>query len=228
VHVWTTSLRVSADRLERSTSVLSPAELAKMRSFLRPEDGARFALARSFLRNTLSRYVGAPARAIEFHIEAKGKPYLESPPWLRFNLSHTIGVAVVAICREARVGVDVERLDRTIHNMQRISRRNFTEREQAFLRSQGSDEEKSRAFLEAWTRKEAFIKATGEGLTRRLTSFEVAFGAGSCAKLLSIDGSADKAGAWTMLSFRPSGGTVGALAIEADSLREVRWLRGDP
>lgn len=175
-HVWLFSMPPSAGwdagRLEQLTTWLSESERERASDFRMKEDRVQFIAAHAFLRDVLSRYV--PERGPEtwdYVIGPYGRPELAEQElrWLRFNLSHTGGLAACAVTQALDCGVDVERRDKR-RNFLGMSRTAFSELEQANLR-QIPEEERQARFYEIWTLKEAYIKAIGMGLSQPLHQF---------------------------------------------------------
>lgn len=177
--------------------LLDPVELARADRFLRRKHGRRFVVARSALREVLGRELGVGPQEIAFEYGEHGKPELDPARHrgdLQFNLSHSHELALVAVTRGARIGVDVEHR-RRIERAMKIAERFFSEAEKAAL---GGLPEAAHheAFLLCWTCKEAYIKAIGEGLSRPLRSFDVGF-IGSPA-LLKVEGHPAEPASWQM------------------------------
>lgn len=157
--------------LEELTGLLDPEERARADRFLLPEHGRRFRAARGQLRRLLAAETGRPASDLELAYAEHGKPYLPRHPELSFNLSHSHEGAVCAVCRGAAVGVDLEWTLRRVEFLL-VGRRFFSAPEVRKL--DGTPEERQReVFFNCWTRKEAYIKALGDGLARPLDSFGV-------------------------------------------------------
>lgn len=175
-HVWLFPLAPStswdASRLEELTGWLTPSEQERANDFRSREDRVQFVAAHAFLRAVLSRYLPdrEPAEW-DYVIGPYGRPELAEPElrWLRFNLSHTGGLAACAVTRQLDCGVDVERRDKR-RNFLGMSRTAFSELEQASLR-QIPEEQRQARFYEIWTLKEAYIKAIGMGLSQPLHQF---------------------------------------------------------
>src|SRR6185436_16970101 len=118
-------------------------------------DRKRFAVPRGLLRVILGRYAGVDPAAFAFSYGSSGKPAIENPPDARlftFNVSHSAGVALIAVAREHAIGVDVERL-REIEALE-IARRFFSQAEIDAVQS-ASGAERQREFFSCWTRKES-------------------------------------------------------------------------
>ena len=174
VHVWFTrpDRAAGAALTARYDALLSADERERHRRFHFDRDRHHFLVAHALVRTTLSRYSQVDPAAWTFTRGPHGRPEIASPairPGLRFNLSHTPGLVTVAVALDADVGIDVEGL-RTRDTSIAIARRFFAPAEVAYLLSRPAPEH-PRIFLEIWTLKEAYIKATGEGFRARLDRF---------------------------------------------------------
>ncbi len=161
--------------LDRYQVLLSDDERVRWRRFLFEKDRHRFLVARAMLRDVLSRYVRWVPHSLVFEYNAHGKPALAHPAGLpiRFNLSHSGGLAVCAVTQQCDVGVDVENPDRQTDILS-LARRFFAEEEVEQLRRKPHEEQRQ-VFFEFWTLKEAYIKARGEGLSIPLDAFAFSF-----------------------------------------------------
>jgi 4'-phosphopantetheinyl transferase len=195
-------------------SALSPAERARAARFVFDVHRRRFSAARAALRRILAAHLGTTPAAIVFTELAHGKPAVAG---LEFNLSHSDELAVIAVTRDAPLGVDVERV-RDVPDALAIAEHYFAPGERAALAAAPAAE-RARAFLRCWTRKEAFIKAIGEGLSHPLQRFEVALDA---ARFIAIDGSEAAAARWSLVALEPAPGYIGALAVPATPA-EITW-----
>ncbi|HET6617507.1 MAG TPA: 4'-phosphopantetheinyl transferase superfamily protein [Gemmatimonadota bacterium] len=178
------------------------------------------------LRSILAAYLDADPRETRFTTDPGGKPRLDrgwSSVPLSFNLTHSRGRALVAVASGREVGVDVERLRRDLP-MDRLAARFFSPREIAALRAT-SDTVRPAAFFACWTRKEAFVKATGAGIFRQpLQSFVVSVEPGAGPVPLEIPGHADEAGRWRIESLDVGPGYAAAVAVEGPfRVRRFRW-----
>ena len=169
VQVWRVELEQDAATVDRLYSVLAPAERAQADRFVFPHDRLHYIVAHAALRGVLGRRLGRPPAAFGFQVGANGKPCLQGYP-LHFNLSHAGSLALIAVSATRRLGVDLEPL-RAIPDALELATQ-FHPAELAALRASHPS---PRAFFECWTRKEAFVKATGQGLSTPLDSFEVTF-----------------------------------------------------
>jgi 4'-phosphopantetheinyl transferase len=171
----------------------------------------------------LAGYLGQPPQAICFAYNEWGKPalapeFVESD--LRFNLSHSEDLAMYAFVLERDVGVDLEMIGVEVVN-ERVAENFFSPSEVETLRALPR-EHQAEAFFNCWTRKEAYVKARGQGLSIELKSFDVSLIPGEEAKILRGE---DCLG-WSLVSFKPEGDCVAAMAIQGSELHIVqpRWL----
>jgi 4'-phosphopantetheinyl transferase len=198
------------------------AVVEQFRPFLTPDEtdrGARFRfehlqrsfiLARGALRVLLGRYLETAPRDVEFSYGAKGKPSLAALAGLQFNASHSDGLALFAFTADCEIGVDVEAI-RPMPDMEEIAKRFICAEESAELMSIPA-EERDQSFFLCWTRKEAYIKATGEGLSAPLDAFRVTLRPDEPARFVHFSNDRAAALAWTMHDLRLGPGYAGALA----------------
>jgi len=158
--------------LEQARDWLNEEERMRADRFHRAEHRARFIRARGMLRYLLGVSLGTPPGSLIFAAGERGKPYLRGIG-LHFNLSHSEDRAVLAVSRQASIGIDIECFHRRV-DIDGLSRRCFCESEIAMFAGM-SEEEKQRAFFRVWTAKEARMKATGEGFYLDPRRIEVAF-----------------------------------------------------
>jgi 4'-phosphopantetheinyl transferase len=194
---------------------LSPDEKARAGRFVFARHQRRFAAGRGALRAILGGYLDrAPAR-LRFEYGPHGKPSLAAPEaesGLRFNLSHSQGLALVAVTRFRELGVDVEEV-RPLVDAQPIAARCFSaEENRVFLGVPAAD--RLAVFFNCWTRKEAYLKALGDGLARPLDTFDVTLRAGEPARLVRVRGDEEEAARWSLRALEPAPGFVGALSVE--------------
>ncbi len=220
VHVIAASLDELPSAARRAW--LSADEVARAERFHFPRDRHRFAAGRGLLRGLLGRYLGLDPAELRFVYGPRGKPGLGPEARdLRFNVSHSGGLALLAFVRGRHLGVDLER-ERPLPEAEEMAGRFFSPRESAELRRlPGAD--RPRAFFRCWTRKEAFIKATGEGLSRPLDAFDVTLAPGEPARLLRVEGEPGDPGRWWLRDLELAAGFAGALAVEGPPLRVACW-----
>lgn len=165
VQVWAARLDLEGEAISRFRSILSSQERARSRRFLFERDRARFMAARGWLRTILSSCLGTEPQRVEFGQGPKGKPRLGGEfarSGLQFNLSHSKNLAVIAVAPRDRVGVDVEQL-REVPQLRGLVERAFSPRERDEINKLPAGEQ-HQAFFRTWTRKEACLKAAGEGI----------------------------------------------------------------
>jgi 4'-phosphopantetheinyl transferase len=215
IHVWRVALDRPPDELAALASLLSPEEHTRAARYRFHNARGEFIAGRAALRSILAAYLVATPRELLFDHGAQGKPRLrgDAPP-LYFNLSHSHGLALVAVTPAVEIGVDVERV-RTFANQQALAERFFAPREVAALLTV-AEAERPTAFFHAWTRKEAFVKAWGVGISYGVERVEVTLLPGEPAHLLCLDGCAEAATAWSLSHLEPAPGYVGAVALEGN------------
>ncbi len=219
VDVWAASLDPASTLASRLAWCLAPDEEARARSFVAPRDRDRFTAGRAFLRLLLAKYLGVAALEVDFRYDPHGKPALANPRCgLRFNLAHSGALAVCAVTHGRRdVGVDVEHV-KPLEDAGSLARVVLSPLELARLDAL-PEPVRLRSFYEAWTRKEAFLKALGCGLNRPLHSLEVSFGPGEPPRLLQSLADSSEPERFTLHAFEPEAGCVGAVAVAGRPVR---------
>jgi len=221
VHIWRASLDCSESVLHRFEAALAADEKARAQRFVFQPDRNSYIAARGVLRELLGKYLHRGPSEIEFDYGAQGKPALRSG-WsqsgLQFNVSHSHGMALFAFAAARQVGVDVEMV-RADFAGEKIAERFFSPQEVRELRSLPAAVQDEGFFL-CWTRKEAYIKARGEGLQIPLKSFHVSLTPTKPARL-----QADDSSRWSLRSLRLEGRYVGAVVGEGKGwkLRGLEW-----
>jgi 4'-phosphopantetheinyl transferase len=212
VHVWFLELGASDPLVEECFRTLSADERERASRFRFEHLRSEFSLSRGMLRLLLGRYLAVEPARLQFAYGARGKPQLASPESpLRFNLAHSGMLAAYAFAVGCEVGIDVERM-RPLDDAEDLVRRFFSPAE----RDEWLDLDPSRrneAFYHCWTSKEAYIKASGDGLSTPLDSFRVSLRPDEPAALLRVAGDPAAAGKWSLWSLRPADGYVGSLAL---------------
>lgn len=200
--------------LDSLLSVLSDEERRRVSRYRRVEDRRRSIVARSTLRLLLGQYLNLPAQEVDLAQRPGGKPCLAaglSTTQLEFNISDAHDLVALAFTIGSPVGVDVEHVERRVDS-EAVAARFFAPGEVAALRRlQG--EQRRLAFFRCWTRKEAFLKATGEGLRGGLESFEVQVGPRPTTGVLACDSSAHRDGSWSMRDIEVPPGYVGTVVV---------------
>lgn len=186
VHVWAAPLDPPADEARGYAALVAPDERERMERFRFERDRRRFGVARGVLRLLIGRYLETDPRRVVFRYESHGKPALSgelAERGLRFNVSHSGEMALYAFARERELGVDVEEV-RPMEDGLDIAERFFSQAEVAAFRALPA-EVRDEAFFNCWTRKEAYIKAVGEGLSFPLHVFDVSLAPGEPARLIA-------------------------------------------
>ena len=225
VHVWFASLGEPPQAVQDPASSLSSDERVRAEQFHFDRDRQRFMSARSLLRTILGEYLGAPPASFVFRYDAKGKPAL-SGCWtgvLEFNVSHSRDGALYALARDRRVGVDLEFV-RPLDDLDEMALRVLSTHEQVAL-GRTPPSERLRVFYEFWTRKEAFIKATGDGLSFPVHQIEASLPLGKSSRRLGPVGDGGGKLAWTLQALAPDPAFAAALVVEggAFDLQYRRW-----
>ena len=213
VHVWRIELDTESFRTTAWEVLLSGDEQERARRFRFSRDRIRFSTTRGLLRLVLSAYLQTDPRALCFCYSSTGKPALDSrhESSMKFNVSHSEDMALFAITEEREIGVDVERV-RFDFDLDTIAERFFSVAEQdTFMAIPESD--KLKAFFNCWTRKEAFVKAKGGGLSLPLDQFDVSLTPGQPARLLATRPDPAEADRWSMMA--PDVGAEYTVAIAA-------------
>lgn len=211
-HVVRASLLLSGAAIKRFGEILSSVERERASRFHFAKERRRFIVCRGLLRLILGTYLGVDPGGLRFVNGPNGKPGLdmnEHAKGVMFSVSHSEELVLYAIARDVPVGVDVECVTRPA-NLDKIARRFFSSAEYGSYVSL-PQEEKLEAFFRCWTRKEAFLKAIGEGWLYPLDRFDVSIG--GSARLLSLDGDPGRAGEWSIHHLGPAEGYIGALAV---------------
>ncbi len=215
VHVWIAELDRSEWQGEPLIGTLSDDERERAERFVFERDRKRFAAGRAILRSILAHYLNSEPERVRFCYGPRGKPALAPASvgsGLEFNLAHSNGLALYAVTLRRRIGVDVE-FSRVLADAEQIARRFFSLREYEMLLALPAAE-RPHAFLGCWTRKEAFIKALGTGLSQALDQFTVTVTPGEPAELLSVHGDPQASSQWTLSDLSPGPGFVAALCVE--------------
>lgn len=212
VHLWHASLdSFSAESLEH---LLSEDEVIRARRFHFAKDRNHFTVARALLRKLLTAYLKENREPLQLLYGEMGKPFLAetgAPP-ISFNLAHSGGRAIYAFSKDRELGVDLEFVREELAGDD-IAKRFFSEREINTLQTVPAELRKQ-AFFNCWTRKEAYIKARGEGLSMPLDSFDVSLAPEETAALLQNHTDEGEVGRWEMRSIPVAPGFVAALVVE--------------
>jgi 4'-phosphopantetheinyl transferase len=198
VDLWPVRLNVEDSLLPVFRSLLATDEVARASSFRFEHLRQRYTLAHGALRLLLGRYVCEKPSALRFVASRNGKPQLQGEGTLRFNISHANGIALIGVTAACEIGVDVETIGPR-DDMLELAHGFFCPEEAEELMSV-DPQDRCRAFYSCWTRKEAYVKATSDGLRTPLDSFRVSLRPAEPVRLLHINGSSDDAAQWTLQS----------------------------
>ena len=218
VHAWCASLEQPDALRERLHSTLAPDEQAKAARFHFAKDRNHYIVARAVLRTLLGGYMKCNPHSLRFSYNTYGKPSLDTAGVdhnIRFNLSHSRGLALYAFTLAREVGIDVEYMKPDI-DVEQVARHSFSPNERAVLHAL-PPEERSQGFYNAWTRKEAYIKARGMGVSLGLDRFDVSLRPGEPAALLQSREDAREPARWQLVALHPGEGYAGALAVEGQN-----------
>ncbi|MDY6781161.1 MAG: 4'-phosphopantetheinyl transferase superfamily protein [Cyanobacteriota bacterium] len=213
VHIWRLGLDLPATQLQRLYSTLCGDERERAQRFYFDRDRNAYIAARGGLRAILGQYIHRHPAEITFSYSSKGKPGLiqeTNSSQIEFNVSHSHNLALYGIVRDRRIGIDVEFL-RPLPNASQLARRFFSARECTSIASFPPDLQ-PKVFFSGWTRKEAYLKATGVGLGG-LQDVEVSLEFDREPVLLNVSQS-DSCQDWTLYHLAPDSGYIGALAVE--------------
>ncbi len=211
VDVWRLSLNLLTDSVKSLESTLSADETKRAARFHFEVDKNRFIVAHGVLRRIVGRYLHNDPAELTFSVNDYGKPALVNSA-LEFNLSHSGDSALIAITQGRKIGVDVERIRQGISSHV-IAQQYFSKAEVAELQSLPI-EQRGSAFFTCWTRKEAYIKAQGLGLSLPLESFDVSLAPGHPAILRATRPDEKESARWTLRSLDIDPNYAGAVAVE--------------
>lgn len=222
-HVWRATLDLPESDAARCRRLLAADEVERAARFYFERDRKRYAVGRGLLRLILGRYLEVAPEELRFDYNRHGRPALAAPfarHGLFFNLSHAEGLALYAVARRA-IGVDLERV-RPDFEHEKLVQRFFSPQEAAEFAALPAAA-KPQAFFDCWTRKEAYIKAHGRGLSMPLDSFDVSLTPGRPAQLLATRDNPAEASQWTLIDLSPQEGYAGALAVKGKIWKLKQW-----
>ena len=214
VHLWLVNLNISSQEIEQLTNTLSTDEIARADRFKFEEHKNRFIAARGFLRQILSNYFQKSSKGDSrivpmFEYSDRGKPKLLNTN-LQFNVSHSQDIALYGFTNHNLIGIDLEYLRSNVE-CDKIAKRFFNERESQIINNLSKDKQ-AQTFFHFWTIKEAYLKATGEGLGGGLETVEIEFNRNLEAELLAIANNEIEPNNWFFKSFIPEPDFVASVA----------------
>lgn len=209
--------------LERLLAMLSPEEKAVAAGFDSPDRRRSYVVAHALLRSILAKVAGVAPNELVFRYGQRGKPELAGPiKGLQFNMSHSRDVMLVAVAHGRRVGVDIEHIDEP-GDVRRIAARFLSPRDRDAIEQLPAERQRD-AFLRCWTRKEAYMKARGDGISRPLDDFEVADAPDATRqpRLLKVAGEPNEAERWELADVPAPRGFMAAIAVEGHGFEVVQ------
>ncbi len=216
VHVWRIELDRPEVQLQNLAATLSSDELTRAHRFHFPEHRQRFIAGRGILRRILGSYLGIEPQQVQFDYQSRGKPVLAdafASSNLLFNLSHSQGLALCAVNCDRQIGVDLEYI-RPMSDVEALAQRFFLPREYDLMRSLPA-EQKQEIFFRYWTCKEAYLKATGEGIAQ-LEQIEIALTPTEPAKLQTLKD-------WSLIEIVPADNYLAAVAVAGFGWQLKYW-----
>ena len=217
VHVWTEIVSRESHKVPEAKHLLSSTEISRADRFLRKLDHDRYVISHALVRTILSQYLGISPEDLAFTTDQFGKPQLapsNNPDRLNFNLSHSGDRLLLGIVRNARIGVDIEEIRPESARLD-VAARFFTLQENEDLRSLSGDEQ-IRAFFNCWTRKEAYLKAIGCGLSASPTDREVTLKPAAKPEIKRQLPTEKHESAWTLFHFATAN-YISAIAVDLPS-----------
>lgn len=224
VHVWCVGLDQQAASVTSLERILDEGERTRAARFYFVKDRTRFIIAHGILRLILGRYLKVRPDELRYSYNRYGKPILTKAfrgDHLRLNLSHSHGLALYAMALGRELGIDVERLRADLAG-DRIALQFFSPQEVSMLRAVPAHQ-RLQAFFNCWTRKEAYVKARGEGLSLPLADFVVSLVPGERPALLNVKADPKETSRWSLRALSPAPGYIGAVAVEGQNYRLTHW-----
>lgn len=226
VHVWRASLDLPLSHVQALEETLSTDEQIRAAQFRFPKDRTHFIVAHGLLRAILARYLDRDLRTVQFSYNQYGKPFFGGEvrsDALSFNMTHSHGMALYAITRSSNIGIDLEQIDTNVAYDQ-IAERYFSPYEVRMIRAVPKQIQHE-AFFCCWTRKEAYLKARGIGLSLALNEFDVSVTPGAPAELLSTREENQDIARWSLYDLFHGPGYVAAIAVEGhpSHIKCLQW-----
>lgn len=220
-HIWRANLDKNNSNFAFLKTHLTKDEVEYAKRFKFKKHSNRFIIARGILRSLLGRYLEVTPRKIKIEYSDYGKPHFQNEKAINFNISHSKQMAVFAFSKYCNIGIDIEFINKKIE-FDEIAKRFFSKNEVKTLNSL-SDKDKVIGFYNCWTRKEAFIKAVGEGLSFPLDKFEVSLEPEKPAKIIKINCPQQDVSKWSIYAIKPEHNFVGSCVLEGSIERIKYW-----
>lgn len=216
VHIWRINLNSDELQLQSFRETLSSDEIVRAERFYFPEHRQRFMAGRGTLRTILGQYLDIAPKQVEFEYQPRGKPLLAAKfadQGLLFNLSHSQDLALLGVSYQHQIGVDLEYI-RTMSDLEGLAKRFFSAREYEYLRLL-SPAQQQQIFFRYWTCKEAYLKATGDGLVQ-LEEIEIDLTPNQPSKLLV-------SGDWSLRELTPANNFAAAVVVAGSNIHLHFW-----
>lgn len=223
IDVWRCPLDLTAAQIDQLSKCLSEQERQRAEQFRMAHKRLQFITSRARLRQCLALATGTRAGEIEIAVGASGKPFLAGKAHssgIQFNVSHTDGLALIAITRGQPVGIDVESLEQSVQAA-RLAENYFSAKEKTTIAALPG-EQVTASFFACWTRKEAVLKAIGTGIAQGLASFDVATDPEITHCQTELQSATGPAQTWCVETLPCGAGFVGALAYQKQAI-EIRY-----
>ncbi|MEP7279706.1 MAG: 4'-phosphopantetheinyl transferase superfamily protein [Bacteroidota bacterium] len=217
VHIWRACLDLAEPQMKGILEILSTDEVQRAGRFRFEKDKKRFIAARGILRQILAGYLKMTAQQLRFEYTSFGKPVLAKNSDfdnIYFNLSHSDAYALYAFTRHRNVGIDIE-LIRNDAAVYQIAQKFFSPGEVSSLESTNKNKLHD-IFFQYWTRKEAIVKAKGEGISSPLEKVNVSLIDGKVLSPVLLPGDGNENRSWYVKDLFPCAGYVAAIAVEGD------------
>ena len=224
IHIWRVSSKLLPIQTERLEQVLSYDEQKRANRFIFKKDRLRFIVGRGLLRTILGRYLKKEPSQLRFKYSLNGKPELigeNTNEGLNFNVSYSNELILYAVSLNRRIGVDIEYIRQDFADEQIVER--FFSKQEADKFLSLPEENRKEAFFTCWTRKEAYLKATGKGITLGMDQFAVSLVPGEPAALLSINNNTEETSSFCLEDLNIGPGYKAALAVEGSGCKLKYW-----
>lgn len=222
LHIWSVRINDHNDRLEKYWQLLNEQEIQKARAFKFIKDRRCFIIARGALRSLLGSYLHISPGGIEFKYGPYGKPCIQDTRMINFNISHSRNMILLGFVKKATIGIDIEYTKREV-DVKKIAKHFFSKEEISSLAAIDEPYQLG-AFYNCWTRKEAFIKALGSGLSFPLDQFVVSLDDASKARLIETKWDIYEKEKWTLQAIKPEEDYIGAVSVKGE-INDVHYWK---
>jgi len=224
VDVWRTRLDLPEEQINTYLALLSADEIERARRFKVKRKYREYVITRGLLRNVLGQTLDSDPGSFQFEYAEHAKPCLDED-WdgkpVSFNVSHSHNQALIAITLDRNIGIDIEKI-RSDVDFRRLAKRFFSTQESGAL-DKLDETSLPTAFFACWTRKEAFVKALGDGISFGLSEFSVSTDPGAEQVSLATHWNPSEASEWSLANIRSETGYIAAIAVQQDSFKLRCW-----